>query len=72
MIHGGFQTARGIQTSINSSVGAIGQGIQTSINSSVGAIGQGIQTSINSSVGAIGQGICAHGPQSFRDRASRV
>jgi hypothetical protein len=47
------------------------QGIQTSINSSVGAIGQGIQTSINSSVGAIGQGSRARGPERIRDRASR-
>jgi hypothetical protein len=32
----------------------------------------GIQTPINSSVGAIGQGIRARGPETIRDRASRV
>jgi hypothetical protein len=33
---------------------------------------EGIQTPINSSVGAIGQGIRARGPETIRDRASRV
>jgi hypothetical protein len=58
----------GIQTPINSSIGA---GIQTTINSSVGAMEfRGIQTRINLWVEAIGQGIRARGRETIRDRAS--
>jgi hypothetical protein len=35
-------------------------------------LGDGIQTPINSPVGAIAQGIRARGPETIRDRASRV